>query len=283
MDSSSAESSIGGSLNLRRSYLSTSSASAPGELPLPVCVTQLEYRSPDWSDPVFNLGNLRTTDAIIFKNLKLLTNMSKHTDMSSQLLEVTDFVSSDAYAAAAAADLVPPEERAFSIPSGDLVPSDDVADLVPSKVGASFAEVSDFVSSDAYAAAAAADLVPPEERAFFIPSGDIIPSNDVDDLVHSEVGASFAGVSDFVSSDAYTAAADLIPPEERAFSFPSGDLIPSDDVADLVHSEEVADLVPSDDLADLENVSCELEEDIKSRLIILAGEVMGNWISIQDK
>ena len=89
----------------------------------------------------------------------------------------------------------------------------------------------------------------------------------------------------FVSSDAYAAAAaaDLIPPEERAFSIPSGDLIPSNDVADLVHSEEVADLVPSDDLADLENVSCELEEDIKSRLIILAGEVMGNWISIQEK
>ena len=88
--------------------------------------------------------------------------------MSSQLF----FVSSDAYAAAAAADLIPPEERAFSIPSGDFIPSDDVADLVHSEVGASFAEV----SSDAYTAAAAADLIPSEERAFFIPSGDLIPS-----------------------------------------------------------------------------------------------------------
>jgi len=132
--------------------------------------------------------------------------MSKHTDMSSQLLDVSD-------------------------------------------------------SSDA--AAAAADLVPSEERAFFIPSGDLIPSDDVNDLVHS-------------SDAAAAAAADLIPPEERSFFIPSGDLIPSD-----VHSEEVA--VPSDDVADLENVSCELEEDIKSRLIILAEEVMENWLSSQAK
>jgi hypothetical protein len=120
------------------------------------------------------------------------------------------------------------------------------------------------VSDSSDAAAAAADLVPSEERSFFIPSGDLIPSDDVDDLVHS--------------SDAYTAAAaaDLIPPEERSFFIPSGDLIPSD-----VHSEEVA--VPSDDVADLENVSCELEEDIKSRLIILAEEVMENWLSSQAK
>lgn len=98
-------------------------------MPLPVYVTQLEDRSPVRSDPVFNLGNLRTTDSIIFKNLKLLTNMSKHTDMSSQLLEVSVIVSSDA---AAVADLVPPEERAFLIPSGDLVHLREVSDLVPS-------------------------------------------------------------------------------------------------------------------------------------------------------
>ena len=141
MDSSSAESSIGGSSNLRRSYLSAGSASAPGEMPLPVYVTQLEDRSPVRSDPVFNLGNLRTTDSIIFKNLKLVTNMSNHTDISSQQLEVSDIVSSDAAAVA-----VPPEERAFLIPSGDLV---------------HLREVSDLVSSDA---AAVADLVPPRAR-----------------------------------------------------------------------------------------------------------------------
>ena len=86
-------------------------------------------------------------------------------------------------------ELIPP----FSIPSGDLIPSDDVADLVPSKVGASFAEVSDLVSLDA-AAAAAADLFPPEERAFSIPSedlvhlreaSDLVPSDDIADLVPS--------------------------------------------------------------------------------------------------
>ena len=60
--------------------------------------------------------------------------------MSSQLLEVSSYVSSDA----AAADLVP-EERAFSIPSGDLVPSKVGASLVPTEDLISFAEVSDLV------------------------------------------------------------------------------------------------------------------------------------------
>lgn len=79
--------------------------------------------------------------------------MSKHTDMPSQLLEVSDLVSSDA--AAALADLVPPEVRAFSIPSedlvhlrevSDLVPSDDIVDLDPSKVGASLVPTEDLIS-----------------------------------------------------------------------------------------------------------------------------------------
>ena len=153
MDSSSAESSIGGSLNLRRSYLSAGSASAPGEMPLPVYVTQLEDRSPVRSDPVFNLGNLRTTDSIIFKNLKLVTNMSNHTDISSQQLEVSDIVSSDIVSSDAAAVAVPPEERAFLIPSGDLV---------------HLREVSDIVSSDDVA-----DLVPSEEVAALVPSDDV--------------------------------------------------------------------------------------------------------------
>ena len=97
-------------------------------------------------------------------------------------------------------ELIPP----FSIPSGDLIPSDDVADLVPSKVGASFAEVSDLVSSDA----AAADLFPPEERAFSIPSedlvhlrevSDLVPSDDIVDLVPSKVGASLVPTEDLIS------------------------------------------------------------------------------------